>query len=277
MINPASLIGAIFGFLIGSYLGGPFIGIIFGFIGSSIGSGIGTRIFRNSRQNEGSSAWFSGWGYASASDGPIFMESLFSMLGRLAAADGHVSPEEERAFKRIVLNELRITDPQSVASALEIYHKATVGNLPMGVYARKAAASFHSRPQLLEMMLIIMVRVSVSGSVMHAEEDRLLRETAAIFGFSSSAYESLKARYGAGSQPSGASSSSSLKTAYDILGVMDDAHESEVRKAYRKKVNEYHPDKIAAKGLPKDFTDLANKKFQEIQEAWDNIRTARGF
>jgi len=261
--------------LIGSYLGGPFIGLILGFIGSSIGSGIGTRIFRDSRQNEGRSAWFSGW--ASPSDGPVFMETLFSMLGRLAAADGHVSPEEERAFRHIVVNELRITNPQSVASALEIYHKASVGNLPMGLYARKAAASFHNRPQLLEMMLIIMVRVSVSGSAIHAEEDRLLRETAAIFGFSPSFYESIKARYGAGGRPSDAFDSSSLKTSYEILGVMDNAHESEVRKAYRKKVNEYHPDKIAAKGLPKDFTELANKKFQEIQEAWDCIRTARGF
>ena len=53
--------------------------------------------------------------------------------------------------------------------------------------------------------------------------------------------------------------------------------ESDVRKAYRKKASEYHPDKIAAKGLPEEFNELANSKFQEIQQAWESIREARGF
>ena len=64
--------------------------------------------------------------------------------------------------------------------------------------ARQAAEAFRNRPQLLEMMLIIMVRVSASSGSLHPEEDRLMRETAATFGFRPGAYESLKMRYGAG-------------------------------------------------------------------------------
>ena len=277
MINPASLIGAILGFLVGSYFGGWFIGILFGFLGSRVGAGIGRRFFRQSERNEGQSGWFSGWGNSSASTGPVFMETLFSMLGRLAAADGHVSAQEEQAFRNIVVNELRITNPGSIAMALDIYRKAAAGNTPMGVYARKAADAFRSRPQLLEMMLIIMLRVCLTGGPLHAEEDRLLREASAIFGYHTSTYESLKTRYGAGSRGTAGTSSSSRKSDYDTLGVAENAGEAEIRRAYRKKVSEYHPDKIAAKGLPSDFTELAAKKFQEIQEAWDRIRAARGF
>lgn len=291
LINPASLIGAVIGFLLGSFLGGPLIGILFAFIGSSIGSGIGVRIFRGSARTDNQGGWFSGWGYNTGSDGPVFMETLFSMLGRLAAADGHVSPEEERVFRNVVVNELRISDPASVVSALEIFRKAASGNTPMGVYARQAADKFRNRPQLLEMMLIIMVRVAAAEGGLHPEEDRLMRETSAIFGFHAGAYESLKMRYGVGSRSGSSGSgssgtnrgggfstgSSSLKSSYEVLGISEGATESEIRRAYRKKASEYHPDKIAAKGLPKDFTDLANKKFQEIQEAWESVRSSRGF
>ena len=55
-----------------------------------------------------------------------------------------------------------------------------------------------------------------------------------------------------------------------------DASTAEVKKAYRKLASEYHPDKIIAKGLPEEFVELAHKRFQEIQAAWEEIRQARG-
>ena len=285
MFNPGALIGAVLGFLLGARFG-LIIGFFGSMLGSSLGSRIGSLLSGQSGNPRGQGSWFSGWGF-SAGHGPVFMESLFSMLGRLAAADGYVSPREEQLFQSVVVNELRITDPSSVASALDIFRKAASGNTPMGVYARQAAESFRNRPQLLEMMLIIMIRVSAAGGSLHPEEDRLMRETAATFGFRPGAYESLKMRYGAGAGrgpgssgnrgPGSSTAGQSLSSAFNILGISENASESEIRRAYRKKASEYHPDKIAAKGLPKDFTELANKKFQEIQEAWETIRKSRGF
>ena len=49
----------------------------------------------------------------------------------------------------------------------------------------------------------------------------------------------------------------------------------EIDKAYKMKVKEYHPDKIISKGLPEEFTKLAEDKFREIQEAYDVIRQER--
>jgi DnaJ like chaperone protein len=40
-------------------------------------------------------------------------------------------------------------------------------------------------------------------------------------------------------------------------------------------VKEYHPDMIASKGLPEEFTKLAEDKFREIQEAYDRVRKER--
>jgi len=279
LINPGSLIGAIIGFLIGTYLGGYLFGILFALIGSSIGSSIGVRVFRNSRGRESSTGWFSGWG--AGVDGAVFMETLFSMLGSVAAADGGVSSNEERVFRSIVINDLGITDPTSVESAMSTFRKAAASRTGIKIYASRAASTFRGRPQLLEMMLIIMVRVAAAEGGLHPKEDEMMSAAARIFGFRSGFYQSLKNRYGFGGtrgyQSNGSSDTASLTRAYEVLNIPSNASESEVKRAYRKKVSEYHPDKIAAKGLPKDFTDLANAKFREIKEAWDSIRISRGY
>ena len=289
MINPASLIGAVLGFLFGAvFLGSRLFGIIFSLLGSSIGSGVGVRVFRDNRRS-GESGWFSGWGMAGSADGPVFMETLFSMLGSLAAADGRVTAEEERLFRGVVTHELRIYSPESIATAMSMFRKAASDRLSISTYARRAAQAFSGRPQLLEMMLIIMIRLCAAADGIHPEEDRMMKEAARIFGFSESAYESIRSRYsfgsysgsggsaGARSAAGRSSASEPLAEEYRILGVKRNAGESEIRRAYRKKAGEYHPDKIAAKGLPKEFTDFANGKFQEIQKAWERIREARGF
>ncbi len=38
----------------------------------------------------------------------------------------------------------------------------------------------------------------------------------------------------------------------------------------------YHPDKFIGQNLDEDFVALASRKFQEIQEAYGRIRSARG-
>lgn len=283
MINPASLLGAIFGFLFGIFFfGSPLLAIVFSIIGSSLGARIGLRIFRDSSRSSGGNDWFAGWGIGGSTEGPIFMETLFSMLGSLAAADGRVSEEEKQIFRNVVVNELRIHNPQSIQAAMQNFNTAAASSQPISVYARRAAQTFGNRPQLKEMMLIIMIRVCAASEGIHPEEDRLLREVAGIFGYSSAAFESIRSRYTFGGYSSSGkqnhhATDSTLHEAYEILGISEDATESVIRRAYRKKAAEYHPDKIAAKGLPEEFTEFANSKFQEIQKAWEKIRGAKGF
>ncbi|MGL4733539.1 MAG: DnaJ domain-containing protein, partial [Enterovibrio sp.] len=62
---------------------------------------------------------------------------------------------------------------------------------------------------------------------------------------------------------------------YQLLGVAEDCDDATLKRAYRKLMNEHHPDKLAAKGLPASMMEMAKKKTQEIQEAYELIKKAR--
>jgi DnaJ like chaperone protein len=48
-----------------------------------------------------------------------------------------------------------------------------------------------------------------------------------------------------------------------------------IRKRYRELVAKYHPDKFIGQNLDKEFVELASRKFQRIQEAYERIRRER--
>ncbi len=62
------------------------------------------------------------------------------------------------------------------------------------------------------------------------------------------------------------------KSPSEVLGVPPNASQQEIRKAYKEKIKQYHPDKLSHLGQA--FTDLANEKFLEIQEAYDKLKKA---
>jgi DnaJ like chaperone protein len=66
----------------------------------------------------------------------------------------------------------------------------------------------------------------------------------------------------------------SSESAYKILEIDKSASDSELKKAYRKMVKKYHPDKLV--GLGKEHLKGAQEKFQSIQAAYETIKKERG-
>ncbi len=58
---------------------------------------------------------------------------------------------------------------------------------------------------------------------------------------------------------------------YKILGVSESASDEEIKNAYRELAKKYHPDNYADSPL----ADVANKKMQELNEAFDQVMNAR--
>jgi uncharacterized membrane protein YkvA (DUF1232 family) len=57
------------------------------------------------------------------------------------------------------------------------------------------------------------------------------------------------------------------KDPYQILGVSRNASQQEIKSAFRKQAQRYHPDRVSHLG--EEFQQLAKEKFQEIQKAYE--------
>lgn len=75
---------------------------------------------------------------------------------------------------------------------------------------------------------------------------------------------------------SGSSTSYSAprKDPYKVLGISSDATDEEVKKAYRRLAMKYHPDKV--EGMGEEVKKNAEAQFREINEAYEQIKAARG-
>ncbi|MBO8416706.1 MAG: co-chaperone DjlA [Proteobacteria bacterium] len=81
--------------------------------------------------------------------------------------------------------------------------------------------------------------------------------------------------YGGGQQAYQATEND-LQNAYQILGVESTASFEEIKKAHRRLMLKYHPDRLASQGLPPEMVRMYTEKAQEIQAAFDLIKKARG-
>ena len=245
--------GKLVGGTIGFALGGP-LGAI---LGASFGHAFDAESELDSAQKRQRLS-------SNEQDQLTFFVGAFSMLAKLAQTDGHVTREEIDSIEGFMEKDLRL-DAQGRNAAVNIFRTALNAPGSFDDFARQFHSQFNRQPQLLELMIDILIRVAVSDGQMTGGEEKLILSAVNIFNFSISRYEQLKSRYVA-----------TPDVAYAVLGCKATDSDEQIKRCYRQRVQEYHPDKIAAKGLPDEFTRFAQDKFREIQEAWEKIKAARG-
>ncbi len=207
-----------------------------------------------------------------------FFTATFSIMGHLAKADGRVTRDE------IVLAEQVMTQMQLNAdqreTAINLFNEGKADGFPLDEVLEQFRIECHRRINLVQMFLEIMISTALADGKLDHTEERLLYYIGDRLGFPRPWFERLVAMVrgqqhfegGDGEIPAGAS----LKDAYDVLGVSAKASDAEVKKAYRRMMNQHHPDKLVAKGLPEEMMKLATEKTQEIKKAYELIKVERG-
>lgn len=193
-----------------------------------------------------------------------FFVATFSMLAKLAQADGRVNRAEIDSIEGFMERDLRLT-PESRHAAVNIFRTAMNAPGSFADFAGQFHGQFYNQPQMLELMIDILLRVAVSDGSMTPAEELLILSAVKTFNFDARRYQQMKSQYVQNADKS-----------YAVLGCSPSDSDEAVKRCYRQRVQEYHPDKIAAKGLPDEFTRFAQDKFREIQEAWEQIKVARG-
>jgi DnaJ like chaperone protein len=271
-----SCLGAVVGGTIGLFLGGP-LGAIAGAAFGGFISGGAARI--NFGDQDRFSSWYGGRMNQNQHHQMTYFVGAFSMLAKIAAVDGHVSEKERRKVEEFMDKDLNL-DSATKQSAFRIFDTAVSSSETFYQFANQFYKEFRFQPQLLELMIDIMLRVAIEDNGLSSEEETLIVDGLHIFRLDESIYARLKAKYTGGSYSSSQSRYSapggySSSAAYSTLGCSQSDSDDKVKKAYRKLVSEYHPDKVTSKGLPEEFEKMAKAKFIEIQNAWDLIKKER--
>lgn len=241
-----SIWGKVIGGTAGFVIGGP--------LGALIGAGAG-HLYDKARD---SAAEIAG---SDPTKQVGFTIAVIALGAKLAKADGVVTPDEIRAFRRVF--KVAPEETQNVAKVFNLARKSTAG---YEAYARQIAGMFADNPAVLEELLNCLFHIALADGVVHDDELAYLKNVAAIFGFSETDFARVR------EQNMGPDEADP----YTVLGIPHDADNDTIKSTYRKLVRENHPDALVAQGMPEEFVEVANDKLAAINAAYDRVSAERG-
>jgi DnaJ like chaperone protein len=205
----------------------------------------------------------------------VFLETVFISMGKLAKADGLVS-DKEIAHVEQFMQKLGMT-AQHREQAIKLFKQGT--DLVFDIYpvCQRFNTVCGQTRNLKEVLLVYLIVMALADGHFHPAEEALLFNIAGQLGYGPVAFKQMiemvlnQSRFAGGQ----ASAATALDDAYKALGVTKDSTEQEIKRAYRKLMSQYHPDKLIGQGLPEDMIAMATEQAKEIQLAHDLIKKSR--
>lgn len=209
-----------------------------------------------------------------------FFGAMFSTLGHINKADGRVTRVEieaaEELMRRLQLNE---TERQH---AIRFFNEGKQAGFDLQGTLREFARNSMLRHELRIMFVELLLDAAVSDGALTPAEQAILVQACQVLHIPAAVFDAmLRARQVGGASSGGgqrraATQGPSLQQSYAALGLQPDASDQEVKRAYRKLVSKYHPDKLVSQGLPEEMMEVSKRRVREINSAYDTIKASKG-
>ncbi|HEU0187344.1 MAG TPA: co-chaperone DjlA [Gallionellaceae bacterium] len=205
----------------------------------------------------------------------VFLETVFISMGKLAKADGRVTQDEIDHVEEF-MQKMGMT-PEHRLRAIALFKQGADPAFDIGpAYQRFMAICGHTK-NLKQILLLYLIVMALADGHFHPAEEALLAEIAGHLGYDNATFRQMldmvlnQTHFAAGQ----VSSEAALDDAHKALGVSKDSSDQEVKRAYRKLMSQYHPDKLMGQGVPEDMIAMATEQAKEIQLAYDLIKKNR--
>jgi len=189
--------------------------------------------------------------------------AFFGCLAKMARADGQISTAEIQAVEQIMT---RLGYSGSMReSAINIFRQAKDDPHSAADYLNQLAGAVQFNPQIAITFITALHAVAQADGIIHPNERDILLQAERAFRLRPGTIDSML----------GTSTASDPTNAYKVLEATPEMSDDEIKKIYRQKCVEYHPDKLASKGLPDEFMQYATEQLAKVNDAYDTIKKSR--
>ena len=183
-----------------------------------------------------------------------FVISVLVLLAKVMKADGKLLRSELDYVKNFLKQQFGV---QQAKELMMVFKEILDQDYPLRDVCRQIQRSM-DHPSRLE-LIHILYGLSASDGDVHEKEVHVIQSIANYLNINKNDYESIKAIFAKDSE-----------APYRLLEIDPSASGQEVKKAYRKMANKYHPDKVSHLG--KEMQDLAKEKFIAVNDAYQQIK-----
>ena len=233
----------------GWVLGGP-IGGILGYAAASL--------YDNKARSGSYNSYFSGNEPAYPKTKPgDFMVSMLVLFASVMKADKQLLKSELDFVKQFLENQFHTND---VHDFMVLFKDILNQEYHLRDVCRQVQRSM-DHPSRLELVHVLFGLSQADGYI-HPDEIKIIHTIARYMNINENDFISIQAMFVRDSESD-----------FKILEVSPDATDAEVKKAYRKMANKYHPDKVSHLG--DEFQKLAEEKFKSVNDAYQAVKKQR--
>ncbi len=240
---------------LGMMFGGP--------LGAVLGAALGHHLIDKKEAGQGQRFQIPGGADSVVAHQAAGFVCILSILAKIAKADGVVTQDELAVVDRFIKSLTISPDEQDFAR--RVFNEAKNSPYTLEDFTAQFYRMTQAQPAVLCSFLDVLFQVASADGVLHPEEEKAIRTVKDIFRLTEAQFDSIRARYFQDDDKF-----------YTMLNCSSQSTDEEIKKSYKKLAKEFHPDTIISKGLPDEFIQFATRRFQEIQEAYEQIRKKRG-
>ena len=186
-----------------------------------------------------------------------FVVSVLVLFAKVMKADGKLLKSELDYVKRFLKQQFGL---QKAKELMVVFREILEQNYPLKDVCRQIQRSM-DHPSRLE-LIHILYGLSASDGHVHPEEIKIIQTMANYLNINKRDYESIKAMF-----------AKDEKAVYRVLEISPDASNHEIKRAYRRMANKYHPDKVSHLG--KEMQTSAEEKFKAVNNAYQQLKKDR--
>ena len=186
-----------------------------------------------------------------------FIISVLVLFAKVMKADGKLLKSELDYVKNFLKQQFGIYKTKEL---MTVFKDILEQDYPLKDVCKQIQRSM-DHPSRLE-LIHILYGLSASDDHVHPEEIKVIQTMANYLNINKNDYESIKAMF-----------AKDEKAIFRVLEISQNASNNDIKRAYRKMANKYHPDKVSHLG--KEMQTSAEEKFKAVNNAYQQLKKDR--